>query len=49
MGNFFTCEYQILKQGLDIGFHLIRTGAFDLVGSDSGGGFFVLRELSYKR
>ena len=26
MGNFFTCEYQILKQGLDIGFHLYAPG-----------------------
>ena len=26
MGNFFTCEYQILEQGLDIGFHLYAPG-----------------------
>lgn len=26
MGDFFTCEYQILEQGLDIGFHLYAPG-----------------------
>lgn len=26
MKNFFICEYQILEQGLDIGFHLYAPG-----------------------